>query len=112
MLVCKRDVLILQCRQWSCDLAHPSQRLIPAALSRSGHESIVGLGAIILPPSLVHIILGLFQGQLSSLAFRVLCSRQPIQCIEGGSDGSRLQSLQDGGCNRLVHAEAPEAQTG
>ena len=112
MLVCERAVLILQGRPWGFALAPPLQRLMPATLQRTGHASIGGIDPVGLSPGVVSVILGFFQGQLSSVAFRVLCSHQPIQCSAGGLDGRRLQSLQDRGCNRLVHAEAPEAQTG
>ena len=81
MLVCERDVLILPCRQLGCALAHPLQRLIPATLQLPGHEAIGGINPVVLPPGVVHIILGFFQGQCSRVAFRVLCSRQPIQCV-------------------------------
>jgi hypothetical protein len=112
MRVFERDVLILQCRQLGFDLAHPLQRLIPAPLQLTGHSSIVGIDPVVLSPGVMYVILGFFQGQLSSVAFCVLFSHQPLPCIEGGLDSRRLQSLQDRGFNRLVHAEAPEAQTG
>ena len=112
MRVCERDVLILHCRQWGFDLAPPWQRLIPATLQLPGHSAIGGINPVVLPPGVVNIILGVFQGQCSRLAFRVLFRRPPIQGVSGGLDARRLQSLQDRGCNRLVHTEAPEAQTG
>jgi hypothetical protein len=63
LIVTQDDLVTRQRRQLGFDLDDSLQRVIPAALSLSGHESIVGSDAIILPPSLVHIRVGFFQGE-------------------------------------------------
>ena len=111
-LVCERDVRILPCREVDFDLAHPWQRRMPAPRQRPGHSSRVGSDPVGLSPGVGSVLLGCFQGQLSSVAWRVLFRPQPIPGISGGVDGRRRQRLQDRGGTRRVHAEAPEAQTG
>jgi hypothetical protein len=89
--VTQDDLVTRQRRQWGFDLDDALPRVIPAALSRSGHASIVGIDAIRLPPSLVHIIVGFFQGECSGVPFDVVLGHHPIEGISGGVDTGRLQ---------------------
>lgn len=63
LLLTQDDLVTRQRRQLGFDLDDSLPCVIPAALSCSGHESIVGSDAIILPPSLVPIRVRFFQGE-------------------------------------------------
>jgi hypothetical protein len=93
LLLTQSDLVTRQRRQLRFDLDDSLPRVIPATLSLSGHESIVGIDAIILPPSLVHIIVRFFQGEFSGLPFDVVLGHQPIEGISGGLDTGRLQGF-------------------
>jgi hypothetical protein len=105
------DVVPRQRRPWGCDLDDALPRVIPAALSLSGHESIVGSDASRLPPSLGHIIGGFFQGECYGVPFDVVVGPQPSEGLSGGVDTGRLQGFSDGRGNSLLHSHTAQTPT-
>jgi len=92
-LVTQDDLVRRPRRPLGFDRDDALPRVMPAALELSGHESMVGIDAILLPPSLRHLIGGCFQGECSGLPFDVVLGHQPIEGISGGLDTGRLQGF-------------------
>src|SRR5215469_3694726 len=87
---------------------HDLQRLIPAALERASHKTIVGINSIILPPGICRREPGLLQRQLelpSCGGYLALLSRQRL---DRGIDAERLQYPQHFRDNGIIGAQAAE----